>query len=196
MLSYNSSGSWDETDTHRWRRQDAWKMHRLDRDSSGVSLSNDFCGVGRIGISTRALLSETVRRWCLCGSIAGPADSRSDWATLGWVGYSLITHTGSISGTHGFVYASAHPNGTWQLPPPPTLLSLSFCLTKRMDRLTLSAAWHYSGPHFPFWDAWPHTAPSSPRSESLPASNDNTSSQHITEMTKGLWWRLSRVISR
>lgn len=109
----------------------------------------------------------------------------SHWATLCLVRYSLITHTARISGTHGFVYASAHPNGTWQ-PPPPATLSLS--LSKRMDRLTLPAAWHYSGPHFPFWDAWPNTAPSSPRSESLPASTDNTSSQHITEMTEGLWW--------
>lgn len=77
-----------------------------------LRFSYDSRVVGRVAISTTALLSETIRRSCLCGSITGPADSHSDRATLGLVGYRLITHTGGISGTHGFVYASVHPNGT------------------------------------------------------------------------------------
>lgn len=51
----------------------------------------------------------------LGGASAGASRAlltHSAGATLRWLGYSLITHTGGISGTHGFVYASAHPNGT------------------------------------------------------------------------------------
>lgn len=43
-----------------------------------LRFSYDSRVVGRIAISTTALLRETIRRSCLCGSIAGPADSHSD----------------------------------------------------------------------------------------------------------------------
>lgn len=48
-------------------------MHRQEKESNGVYFSTEFCAVGRIAISTTALLIETIRRRCLCGSMAAQA---------------------------------------------------------------------------------------------------------------------------
>lgn len=185
MLLYNLAGRCNETDPDWWPRQEAGKLHGEDCGESFLEVliwfpccwENRHQHNGSFERDNQAIVSLREHH-------------RPCWLTL-WLSHAWISGIQPNYTHWRYIWDSwlclCISTSQWDLTTPHhSSLSPSLSFSERMDRLTLSVAWHYSGPHFPFWDAWPHTAPSRPRS--LPASHDSTSSQHITEITKGLKW--------